>query len=791
MLNFLDPVSVGVLTVLRDDEDARTFYVLPDQPAVAPNSGGVPDFLFLMYLKDLSDVPDTQTGGGGYVQFRTVLSLTDADRNAVLTALRTLLTQEQAAGKKPFGNPITITEPVLAAPLWTSGTVDLSTFAVSDTGLVTQATDKAPVDLTGDLGASFAATLSADGAGVFEKAFNAYQAGTHELPLVITYNLTYAGRISAKLTIDAKHSVVHDRVWQHATPWQLLDDGFVRYVPLAVSTPFTLDLLPSLRTQYQRVFPMIPVDEFGQVIDETISDSSVTVAIDEVSTGDPATDAANRASLLKLATDLLTQSLMPALTHGAPSPGATDAQQTNATTSLLQLDESATPGTATFHLELNDAMSVVRQASPNAPLQVLIDNPATLSSCFHVLRLADDFFKSMDVAVSTSGVDFSTSGIQKVHAYYQYSQVDDADPAKPTVTRSDDGELAAATDVLHWRWDTARAAGGGHKERYQYRADIYWQNGTMTAVPWTPTTSRTLIITPPVLGAVKVDAVLTAPPGTVDSARVDIAYTAANGTAYQGGLELTPTAPRASWLQPTGELSPPDQIPTPPTYRYTITYRTGPTTIVMQQRSAASDTLEVPTPFVGLVGYTLMAQGTFDQISSIAGTVTYTDAANHYTVVRPFVLSSATTSMQLSVPLLPGGPRTATYTARVEHKDGTFEDLAPGSLTEGLNFIGSNPAAALRVDLHTDLLDFAADLKAVQVTLRYTHADGSVTTAEPIFTAAQHTTYEWLVARTTADPDTYAADVTFYGIDRSKDQTLHLTNQTATSVELDRSMATS
>ncbi len=793
MLNFLDPVSIAGLTVLRDDRDARTFYVLPDKPVVPLDPEGLPDFLFILYTKDLSDIPDTEESGGGYVQFRTVLSLPQDKQTAVLDGLRTLLTQEQAAGKKPFGNDITITEPVLAAPLWTSGSVDLATFAVSDTGLVRQATSKAPVDLTGDLGASFVATLGTDGAGVFEGAFKAYQDGTHQLPLVITYNLSYAGRITAKLTIDAKHSVVHERVWQRATPWRLLDTGFVRYVPLVLNTAFRVDMLPGLRAQYgPRIFPMIHPGAVGQAIQETISDSSVTVNIEEVSTGDATADAATRAALLKLATDLLTDSLMPSLTTGAASPAADDENQTSANTSLLQLDETATPGTATFHLELNDAMSIVRQAAPNAPLQVLIDDPKILSTCFHALRLADDFFSDMKITVSTSGVDFSASGIAKIHVYYRYGQSDDGDPAKPLIERHDDDLLTSATDELHFRFDTARTASGGHKEEYEYMAEVYWQKGgAPTVVPWTRTNRRTVIITPPLLGAIKVDGVLTAPAGSVDSARVDITYVAADRTSYQGALELTPAAPRGSWLQATGEIVTPEQDAKAPTYRYTITYRIGPVAIVMPERSSSQDTLEIPTPFTGTATFSLMAQGPWDRITSVAGTLTYADPAHNYALVRSFALSPGAPAADITVPIMAGGTRTASYVARVENADGTHDDVPQTSVTEGLNFVGGPITPPLSVALHTDLLDFTADVKAVKAVLKYTHADGTVTTAEPIFTAEAHATYSWVVPRRAGDGDDYDADVTFFGIDRSKDQTLHLAKQTSTSVELDRSMANS
>jgi hypothetical protein len=792
VLNFLDSLTIDNLTVFRDDLDPRRFYVLPDTPGIPVGEDGLPEFLFLVYLRDAADVTSDDQSGAGYLQFRTVLTLPQARHAALVTSLHTQLVSEQAAGKKPFGNAITITDPVLAAPLWTSGAVDLSTFAVGDTGLVRQATTAAPADLTSDLGASFTASLSADGAGVFAAAFHAYQTGAHQLPLVITYKLTYTGRVSATLRIDAAHSVIHEQVWKRAAPWQLLDTGLVRYVPLAITEPFRVDMLPALRARFGRVFPMILPADFGQAVQETIANNSISVQIEEASTGDPAADAATHASLLKLATDLLTDSLMPSLTTGTPVPGATNENRSTSNVSLMQLDENAAPGTSTFHLELNDAMTLERVAAPNAPLQVLIADPATLEACFQEVRLADDFFKEMKVIVSTSQVDFSAAGISRIHVYYRYHQTDDAAPAKPVVDRSDDGVLSTPADTLTFRFDTARTADGQHKTKYEYMAQVYWQKGgPPTVVPWTWSDSQRLDITPPVLGAVKVDAVMTAPPGSVDSARVELSYVAGDHTAYHGALELTPAAPRGSWFQATGEMLAPDHPPVQPRYTYRAIYRTGNAEIATPEQTSDQQTIEVPTPFAGAVIFTLMAQGSFDTMTSIAGTLTYADPAHGYTVVNTFVLTRAAPSWQVPISIMPGGPRTATYAARIEHADGTHQDLPPGTVTEGLNFAGADPQAAFSVQLRTDLLDFTSDIKAVHVTLRYTHADGTVTTAEPVFTGAAHDVFTWSVPRTAGDPAEYDAAITFYGQDRSKDLTLHLTHQTSTNVELDRSMPTS
>jgi hypothetical protein len=792
VLNFLDPLNINGLTVFRDDEDPRTFYVLPDVPGIPLDDQGRPDFLFLLYLLDASTLQDGQDTGAGYLQFRTVLTLPQDRRDALVAALRTQLSTEQAAGHKPFGNAITITEPVLADPLWTSGTVDLSTFAVGDTGLVRTATSTVPVDLTGGLGASFTATLSAQGAGVFRGAFDAYRSGTHPLPLVITYHLTYAGRISASMHIEAKHSVIHERVWKRATPWQLLETPFVRYVPLQIEQPFTLNLLPSLRSQFGRVFPMIHVDDFGAAVQETIADNSITVQINEAPTNDPTTDATTRATLLKLATDLLTQSIMPSITSGTNLPGATDSSQPTSNTSLMQLDENAAPGTSTFVLDLSDAMSVTREAAPNAPLQVLIADPATLSNCFQELRLADDFFKEMVVEVSTSGVDFSANGIAKIHVYLQYHEIDEKaipEPGKPgpvVIDRPFDDVLENATSTLRFQFDTARAADGSHKTAYQYMAEVYWQTGgAPTVVPWTRTNTQRLIITPPLLGAIKVDAVLTAPPASVDSARVELSYTGTDQSTYTGALELTAAAPRASWLQSTGEIVTPDQTPAPPTYSYRVRYRIQDVEIVTPQKSSSQQAIEIPTPFTGAVDFSLHPQGSAATVDSIAGTLTYADPANGYTVVKPINLTPGGPPQEVHIPVMSGGPRTATYTARVINKDGTQVDLPPGTLTEGVNFVG---VTALDVQVRTDLIDFNADVKAIHLALKYTHADGTVTTGEYIFNASSPT-FEWSVPRLPGDPNEYEADVTFYGIDRSKDQTITLTHQTSTSVELDRSMS--
>src|SRR5450432_50317 len=100
MLSIMDPVDVDDLVVYRDDEDPRKFYLLPDEPVISTNAQGVPDFYFIQFRG--VDAGHTE---GGYVQFRTVLTISPARRAKVIAALQAQLTSEQNSGYKPFGLP--------------------------------------------------------------------------------------------------------------------------------------------------------------------------------------------------------------------------------------------------------------------------------------------------------------------------------------------------------------------------------------------------------------------------------------------------------------------------------------------------------------------------------------------------------------------------------------------------------------------------------------------------------------------------------------------------------------
>ena len=126
MLSLLDPVELEDIVIFRDDVEPQKFYPLPDQPIIPIDDQGNPEFLFIKYVKDVDTLPEGDRNvGGGLLQFRSVLTMKADRRVKIVDALRRRLKQEKAAGRKPFGHAIDSTEPLLAAPLWTSGKINL------------------------------------------------------------------------------------------------------------------------------------------------------------------------------------------------------------------------------------------------------------------------------------------------------------------------------------------------------------------------------------------------------------------------------------------------------------------------------------------------------------------------------------------------------------------------------------------------------------------------------------------------------------------------------------------
>ena len=767
MLSLLDPVELEDIVIFRDDVEPRKFYPLPDQPIIPVDDQGNPEFLFIKYVKDVDALSESERSvGGGLLQFRSVLTMKADRREKVVTALRRRLEQEKAAGKKPFGHAIDSTEPLLAAPLWTTGKINLSTFKVSDTGLVRFATDNVPVDLAGDLGGSLSLELDETGAEIFWSAFQ--NRSEKQIPIMVTYQLTYKARVSATMTIHAERRVIHQKLVGLARPYELLVRPFLRYVPLQIQEPFALSKLAGLRTLRRApVAAMIRRPDIRDTIRQSIVNHEIKVTITTGEESNAEGTAAVRDALFKLATEILAERVVPALFGDDSSrPGASTAAQDHATLDLVEVREDASAqGNISFDLTFDHQSTIERQVNPNGPIELLIDNAEALGNSFKQLRLTDGFFRLMKVSATTTGVNFKEDGIETIHVFLEYKQIDDADPRRPTVVRSKDDVLKSEQEAIHWRFDTARNADGSHKYAYRYMTEVFYREGPSSKSDWITSTTQKLVITPNAMGALRVELVLTAPEAQVSSARVLLQHQTPSRRVFKAALELSQKEPKKTWFQYTGELAEDGDF-NAPEYTYQVTYRAGGGEIAMPLIRTNSKTLEIPSPFKKTLSFTLRPQGSFDNVRDISGDIIYEDPQHEYRFAQPFQIASLTGSTVVSVPILDGGPETIRWKARINRNDGSVVDLGTGEASAGTVFVGRQ---TLKVDILTDLVDFDNAVQLAVVQMSYNDADNGISERKTFtFSKAAKGPQSWIVNRAPGGPSKYDALVRFIAYDRSK-----------------------
>jgi hypothetical protein len=771
MLSLMDPVELDDLVVFRDDEDPRKFFLLPDQPTISVDEDGEPEFLFVKYIKDLETIADDAEASGGYIQLRTTLTVGADRRQRVVDALRARLEQEKTDGKKPFGVAITSTEPLLASPLWTSGRASLATFQVSDDGLVRHATKEADVDLAGDLGASFSLDLDANGSEIFWGAFKTFGA---QVPILINYQLKYKARVSARMTISAKREVIHRQVWQHARPYRLVVDRFPRYVALAASGPMTTASLVALKAQWHApVAAMIELPHIRSAVQETIITNAIDVRIETDQAGGGEDEAKVRELMFKVASEVLSDRLIPTLFGaGASLPGAASEQDTTPTKRLIEVKEEAgSDGSASFDLKLDHQTGIERGVNPNGPIQLAVSAPDKLVNCFSEVRTGDGFYKELRVTVSTAGVNFERDGIDKIQVWLVYDEIDELHTDRRRVLRQSDGILTSEKESLKFgRFDLARAANGTHKRQYRYRTKVFYKQGPPSPPGddgWATSSDRLLTITAASMGAIRVDLVLTAPK-SVESARVSLRHKTASNT-FETDIELTPEAGRRTWFQFTGAAAASGDTPVPPRYSYRVRYRVGGSEIATDWTEATTDLLEIAGPFRKTLSFTVRPGGAFDGVASIGGDITYEDPAHDYRITRSFQLLALTDAFVFDVPILEGGPEKARWTARVKMADGSHEDLPEQEGPPGTVWLGQGGSKILVVKVLADLIDFEADVQLALVQVSYDDPANGITDRQTLtFSKTAKGPQTWRVALKDNSPRTYNADIRFIAYDRTK-----------------------
>lgn len=211
MLYLDQPIGkIRGLMVYRDHENPSMFYYVPERPRLARSEGGVPEFVFLKYKRDITDNPafseEDGTGlGGGFLSFTVDLGVEES----VLKAVKSELSR------------MTDADDIQLAPIqFRKGSVRLSIMkdAAEEEGappdaekgftFFEQVYGTTMPSLFGDNRATFSVALTQEGATLIEAGLR-----TGISPIGVIYKLEFLGmRPAFNVKITAQYHRIYDHL---------------------------------------------------------------------------------------------------------------------------------------------------------------------------------------------------------------------------------------------------------------------------------------------------------------------------------------------------------------------------------------------------------------------------------------------------------------------------------------------------------------------------------------------------------------------------------------------------
>jgi len=123
-------------------------------------------------------------------------------------------------------------------------------------------------------------------------------------------------------------------------------------------------------------------------------------------------------------------------------------------------------------------------------------------------------------------------------------------------------------------------------------------------------------------------------------------------------------------------------------------------------------------PFSATKTIHIRSLGDMDQdIVNIFVDLKYDDTANKYMMAQSFALNKANPFIDWSIPVINETGGKVVYSASIQHKDGTTEDIAETEVKTNTIALGKIPEM-LQVQVLPDLIDFSS-VKLVKVSLSY------------------------------------------------------------------------
>ena len=639
--NFKVP-GVEHVTIYRDDEDNRKFYMLTDLPSVARDDEGDPLFTFIMYARDLDRLDPEETEiANGYLSLTTHVAVSNEDEEIIRTYLKEMLSKERRRGFGFLRLALAGSdEPKLGYPtVFTDGSVEFVTF---NDEMVPFTGGSSKPSLIGTNVASFSQILNQDGAELFRGSI---EKGL--IPAIIKYDLKFLARIPAlTIHIHGDRSEFFKEVRQ--------------YVTRTYSTSYGWGWWGWHHYRHRTT----TWQEFAGMKKFRETFHSLTIDIDDTDfrTGEEGEDLSEK--LEELAFRILENNILPSFFQQAINDVAKEQTEND---EIPMPSEETVKGTIDVWIRRSDVVEI--SVHPNAQLSQVLEAEEIKNHTVY-LDLGQPFFEELDVKVHAN-VNFEDDPVYALKVFLDYDQQDEKRNVR--VKKANEFLFKSSDQIQRFRKIMAKDANGAPKDSYNYWSEIvYKDSGETIRVPSAgslESRERELVISYRRLGFVKVKVSLGPMPDLVESVTIDFSYPHSTSPSAEKTLELTKDSPTGSYFTYIGH----EGEPKPYIYQVTYNLADGQKMDLPEQKSS-SEVLVVSDPFEQTLKYRFLAQADFSVVEKILLDARYVDDENDYTIEysAEFIENGEVSSWSIKLrnPL----KRDIEYDVKIIYKDGSRDD---------------------------------------------------------------------------------------------------------------------
>ncbi len=659
--------KLGTVTVYGDDDDARdfVFYILPQGPRFRTDENGRPIFKYLKYRELRQEGADFF---GGLITFDACLALPDP----VLVQVKAELQQQVNA--KYVQRGMQAPQVQVGPPIWTQGTVTLSIEGANNQ-MVQKVTGAGVPSLYGDNVASFWVELTKQGATIFEQAMQGqggFVAAFYKmkawakLPPISGFADWHADKFySFSQTINTDDNFwSEDSYEENIAEWSISHDISTVHLEMVA--------IPGMAPEKQQALE----DELRTNLNKQLQAGVERNLLKEIQKADP--------SVKSLHEDQ-------------------DIEDIKRTVSNTEI--------ASVHIDFSETHTIEWPFNPQGTLPNITtmtgpDGPIKWADYAKEVDLNDPFFRTLEVRVQVNA-DFANLPIANVTAKLSYAL---GDMKVESFTFTDSNTVGRFRTFI---------VGDNRKFKYTYTVN-YRGHGEPFVAPEVETDATKLTINVDDLGV-----------WVVDIAPGDINFTQVKQAQLTVRLEDAATPIERQFTMTEGahdfKIREVTMRPRRSPYKFMVKYFMADGkefTSSWQDHDAPQ--LYINDPFVAMKTISLRAVGDLaGKIASIDVDLRYADVANNYIQTKTMALSQQTPFFDWTFPILSETAGKIVYSASINHKDGTSEEIAETVADRPTIRLGDIVQARLVVEVVPDLLDFT-EVKLVQVALSYADAANGI-----------------------------------------------------------------